>query len=199
MPQTLRDYFNRLAPEWDSMAPKETRLKELLVRFGVREGERVLDAGAGTGISTAVIRECTGPSGFIVAQDLAEDMLHRAAVRQADSSVTFVGSDIQILPFRNESFDKVLCFSAFPHFPDQKKALTEMNRVLKRGGKVLVLHASSHEKLNAFHASLEGPVRHDVLPSPVELQNLFEKTGFDVVRAEESDVLYWVEAVKKRI
>jgi ubiquinone/menaquinone biosynthesis C-methylase UbiE len=197
MPETLRAYFNRLAPGWDSMAPKEPRLKEYLIRFGVAAGDCVLDTGAGTGLSTALVRECIGPSGFVVATDLAEGMLRRASGRVPGPAAAFVGSDAGMLPFKGGSFDKVLCYSAFPHFADQQTALAEMKRVLKPGGKALVLHASSHEKLNAFHASLEGPVRCDVLPSPESLRNLFIKTGFDVLRAEESDALYWVEALKK--
>ncbi len=197
MPETSREYFNRIAPEWDRMAPKEPGLKEYLLRFGIAEGDRVLDTGAGTGISTALVRECAGASGFVVAQDLAEAMLHGAKKRLGGKGTMCVASDAQDLPFRNGVFDKILCFSAFPHFADQKKALAEMRRVLKEGGKALVLHASSHRSLNAFHAALDAPVRHDVLPSPEDLRALFEESGFDVLRAEESDSLYWVEGVKR--
>ncbi len=196
MPESIREYFNRIAPEWDGMAPKEPRLKEYLLRFGISEGDRVLDAGAGTGVSTALVRECAGRSGFVVAQDMAEAMLHGSKTRLSGEGAACVGSDAQDLPFRNGVFDKILCFSAFPHFADQKKALAEMRRVLKRGGKALVLHTSSHRGLNAFHAALDAPVRHDVLPSPEDLRALFEETGFDVLRADESDSLYWVEAIK---
>jgi len=123
-------------------------------------------------------------------------MLRGAQKRLGAEGAACVGSDAQDLPFRDGAFDKILCFSAFPHFADQKKALAEMRRVLKKGGKALVLHASSHNKLNAFHADLDAPVRHDVLPSPEALGALFEESGFDVLRADESDSLYWVEAVK---
>ncbi|MDM7925928.1 MAG: methyltransferase domain-containing protein [bacterium] len=197
MPETKRDYFNRIAPRWDGMAPIEPRLKEYLLRFGIAEGDRVLDAGAGTGISSALIRECAGASGFVVAQDVAEAMLHGAKKRLAGEGAACVGSDAQDLPFRDGAFDKVLCFSAFPHFPDPRKALAEMRRVLKAGGKALVLHASSHRELNRFHAALDAPVRHDVLPSPDALTGLFEAEGFRVLRAEESEKLYWVEGEKR--
>lgn len=196
MPETIRDYFNRIAPQWDGMAPKEPRLKEYLLRFGIAEGDRVLDTGAGTGISTALIRECAGASGFVVAQDMAEDMLRGARARLSGDGAACVGSDAQELPFRDGAFDKILCFSAFPHFSDPRKALAEMRRVLIAGGKALVLHASSHRELNHFHATLDAPVRHDVLPSPEDLRALFEESGFDVLRAEESERLYWVEGVK---
>jgi ubiquinone/menaquinone biosynthesis C-methylase UbiE len=198
MTETMRDYFNRLAPGWDSMAPKEPRLKEYLLRFGVAEGDRVLDTGVGTGLSTAMVRECAGPSGFVVGQDFAVEMLRRAAERGSGSPAAFVGSDCQALPFGAGRFDKVLCFSAFPHFTDQQAALAEMGRVLKPGGKVLVLHASSHRELNAFHATLDAPVRHDVLPPPGVLAEMLKAAGFRVLAAEESERLYWVEGMKRK-
>lgn len=196
MTETMREYFNRLAPGWDNMAPKEPRLKEYLIRFGVSEGDRVLDAGAGTGLSTVLLRECAGDSGFVVAQDMAEDMLRGARARLPGDGAACVGSDAHDLPFRDGTFDKILCFSAFPHFSEPRMALAEMRRVLKAGGKALVLHASSHRELNHFHASLDAPVRHDVLPSPDDLKGMFEAAGFRVLRAEESEKLYWVEGEK---
>lgn len=197
MSDSHRDYFNRLAPEWNRMVPQESRLKEYLIRFGLAEGDRVLDAGAGTGRTTAMIRECIGPSGHAVAQDAAESMIYEARKSFSDSNILFLCSDIHRLPIRNNSFDKILCFSAFPHFQDQFKALSEMHRILKINGKLLILHTCSHQTLNAFHASLEEPVRHDQLPSPEDMRRLLEKTDFRVVRSDETEDLYWVEAQKR--
>jgi ubiquinone/menaquinone biosynthesis C-methylase UbiE len=192
-----REYFNRLASKWNGMAPREPRLREYLLHFGLREGDRVLDVGSGTGLSASVIGACVGPAGCVVAQDLAESMLLEGRRSIKDTTVHFLCSDIHGLPIRSESFDKILCFSAFPHFRSPSFALVEMRRVLKEDGKLLILHNCSHEKLNRFHESLEGPVRNDRLPSPDEMTVLLEKAGFIVVRSEERDALYWVEAVRR--
>jgi ubiquinone/menaquinone biosynthesis C-methylase UbiE len=191
-----RDYFNRHAPEWNRLAPQEPRLKEYLIRFGLIEGDRVLDVGAGTGRTTAVIRECIGPSGRVVAQDLAEYMLFEAKASLSDSGALFLCSDVIRLAVRNDSFDKILCFSAFPHFRDRIRSLSEMHRVLKVNGRLLILHSSPHQKLNAFHASLEGVVRGDVLPAPEDMRRMMEKSGFHVVLASEAEDYYWVEGEK---
>jgi ubiquinone/menaquinone biosynthesis C-methylase UbiE len=196
MPDPHRDYFNRLAPEWNRMAPQEPRLKEYLLRFGVGEGDWVLDVGAGTGRTTAVVSECVGPSGRVVAQDLAESMLHEAKRSLTDLNIQFLCSDIHKLPILENSFDKILCFSAFPHFRAPSAVLFEMHRILKTNGKLLILHNCSHTKLNRFHASLDGPVRNDRLPSPEEMKGLLEAEGFIVPIACESDDLYWVEGIK---
>jgi ubiquinone/menaquinone biosynthesis C-methylase UbiE len=59
MTDSHRDYFNRLAPEWDRMMPPEPRFMDWFVRFGVAEGDRVLDIGAGTGRVAEVLSELT--------------------------------------------------------------------------------------------------------------------------------------------
>jgi ubiquinone/menaquinone biosynthesis C-methylase UbiE len=196
MADSHREYFNRLASEWDRMAPQEPRLKEYLLRFGLSEGDRVLDVGSGTGRTSAVVGACVGPAGCVVAQDLAESMLFEARRSLTDSNVHFLCSDIHGLPIRSNSFDKILCFSAFPHFRAPSAALSEMHRILKTDGKLLILHNCSHVKLNLFHASLEGPVRNDRLPSPGDMSRMLEAAGFSVLLAIESDESYWVEGIK---
>jgi ubiquinone/menaquinone biosynthesis C-methylase UbiE len=191
-----REYFNRLASKWNGMAPREPRLREYLLHFGLREGDSVLDVGSGTGLSASVIGACVGPTGCVVAQDLAEYMLLEARRSIDDSTVHFLCSDIHGLPIRSGSFDKILCFSAFPHFRAPSSALVEMRRVLKEDGKLLILHNCSHEKLNRFHAALEGPVRNDRLPSPRDMSRLLITAGFNVLLATESDEVYWVEGIK---
>ena len=196
MPDAHRDYFNRLAPKWDRMAPREPRLKEYLVRFGVAEGDRVLDVGAGSCRTTDAIRDRIGPSGCVVALDLAESMLFEAKKSLLDPHILFLCSDVHELPVRNDSFDRILCYSVFPHFQNPHRALCELHRVLKADGKLLILHSSSHAILNAFHASLDGPVQRDRLPSPEEMRSMLEASCFHVIRADEAEDLYWVEAEK---
>jgi ubiquinone/menaquinone biosynthesis C-methylase UbiE len=197
MNDSHRDYFNRLAPEWDRMMPPETRLLEWFVRFGVAEGDRVLDVGAGIGRVAEVLSEFTGSAGTVFVMDLAEEMLAVAKTRLSGPGLVFACSDAHRLPIRATCLDKIVCYSAFPHFQDKPGVLREMLHVLKPGGKFLILHSTSHGQLNAFHSSLEGPVRNDRLPSPENLKGLLETAGFCVLSAEEADDLYWVEAERR--
>jgi ubiquinone/menaquinone biosynthesis C-methylase UbiE len=196
MTDSHRDYFNRLAPEWDRMMPPEPRLMDWFVRFGVVEGDRILDLGAGIGRVAEILSKLTGSEGIILVTDLAEEMLAVAKMRLTGPGRVFACLDAHQLPIRTGCLDKIICYSAFPHFQDKSGVLREMQRVLKSGGKLLILHSTSHQQLNAFHASLEGPVRNDRLPSSEDLKNLLETAGFSVLSTAESDNLYWVEGIK---
>jgi SAM-dependent methyltransferase len=196
MVDAYRDYFNRLASEWDGLMPSEPRFRDWLVRFGVGEGDRVLDVGAGTGRTAEVLSELAGSSGTVCVIDLAEAMLAEARARRSGPGRIFACSDACRLPFRSGSFDRILCYSAFPHFGDKAAALGEFARVLRPGGRMLVLHSSPHAELNAFHATLDGPVRNDRLPDPDEIRGMFLRAGLSPVRCEETEDLYWAEAGK---
>jgi ubiquinone/menaquinone biosynthesis C-methylase UbiE len=197
MPESHRDYFNRLAQEWDRMMPPEPRFRDWLVRFDVRSGDRILDIGAGTGRVAEVLSELTGPSGTVFVADLAKAMLVEAKARRCGPGLIFACLDAHRLPMRTSCLDKIVCYSALPHFADKPGALREFARVLLPGGRLLVLHSGSHASLNAFHASLEGPVRGDRLPGPEAIERLFARAGLVPVRCEESEDLYWAEAKRK--
>jgi ubiquinone/menaquinone biosynthesis C-methylase UbiE len=187
-----REFFNRLAPEWNGMSELDPAVRNHFSRFGIHPGERVLDLGAGTGRSSAILSKMTGRDGLTVAADFAVGMLSEAK-KDGFSPVT---ADVHTLPFDDESFDKVLCFSAFPHFRDQLASLVEMRRILKPGGRALILHVVSSAKMNAFHAGLEGCVRHDRLPDLETLGRMFTQANLSTVALEEADNLYWAEARK---
>jgi len=196
MSETHRDYFNRLAAEWNERMPTSPEFRDYLKDFGVQEGDRILDIGAGTGRMTRFLAEFVGTEGFVVAQDIAEKMMVEAKTRTASEQAAFVCDDIMAMSCKNDVFDKLLCFSAFPHFEDKHRAVSEMARVLKTGGRLLILHNRNSAAMNTFHASLPHPVHHDRLPDIPSLEKIFRYNGLIPIRMEESQTLYWAEAMK---
>ena len=196
MTKAHREYFNQLAPEWNARMADNPILYHHLVRFGVSAGDRVLDVGAGTGRLTSHIASLVGLQGLVVAVDIAEEMLSVAQITIKEKNVVFACSDISHLSLKNDCFDKVICFSVFPHILKPLSALHEIYRVLQPGGKMLILHTQSSHQLNAFHASLNGVVNCDVLPSIDQMACLAQNAGFHSQSLLESENLYWAEFIK---
>lgn len=188
-----RHYFNNLAQTWDNGAEKGD-LSPYMQQFGVIGGDRILDVGAGTGRLTALLIKLVGCDGQVVAADLAESMLLRT--RQINPLILCICTDACELAITENFFDKVICFATFPHIVRPLHALKEMRRVLKPGGRMLILHTCCSRKLNQFHAGLEGVVCHDHLPRAEELQTPIFATGLQVVKLIERPDLYWVEMIK---
>ena len=140
--------------------------------------------------------ELTGPEGCVVAEDISEQMLIEAGKSIDSENVRFVCDDVCVLALKSDSFDKVICFSLFPHILHPQKALDEIRRVLRPGGRLLILHTSGSHELNHFHASLNSVVCRDQLLPADEMVPLIRKAGLVERVVEESEDLYWVETEK---
>ncbi len=196
MSREHREFFNALAAEWDDMNPQHAELYDLMKKFGVSKGEQILDLGAGTGRLSKPLVDLVGNQGMVVACDLAEEMLHRAAKNVSAKSILFACADACSLCFGDSAFDKVVCYSTFPHLTHPSRVLREAYRALRKGGRLLILHESCSHNLNSFHSSLNQVIRHDFLPSAQKMIPMLQKSGLSPVKIIEHPKLYWVEAQK---
>lgn len=105
----------------------------------LRSGERVLDVGCGTGAFEQRVVD-SGADNEIVGVDLSENMLARARAKLADhSQISFRQADVHDLPFEDATFDVIVSASTFHYFDAPEQALDEMARVLRSGGRLVVL------------------------------------------------------------
>jgi ubiquinone/menaquinone biosynthesis C-methylase UbiE len=187
----LREYFNSRADTWDkNIAEKDTnKLTGMAERLELKPGSVVLDVGTGTGVFLPYLLKNIGKNGKIVALDLAEEMLAKAMAKYSAENVEYLHADIMDIPVYEEMFDSVVCYSSFPHFQDKHKALTEIRRVMKPGGRVFVCHTSSRDHINGMHSTLPG-VENDLLPAPDEMRMLYSNAGLTVVKIEEDSESY---------
>jgi ubiquinone/menaquinone biosynthesis C-methylase UbiE len=105
-------------------------------------GDTVLDLACGTGLDFSYIIEWIGPKGRIVGVDLTRPMLKRAQkklTRHYWDNVTLVEGDATNLPLTAASCDAILCSYAMAIIPDYRRAIAEAVRVLKPGGRLVLL------------------------------------------------------------
>ena len=113
---------------------------------GVRPGHTVLDIAGGTGDLTAKFSRIVGPEGTVVLADINDSMLKVGRDRLVDRGITdnvrFSRADAQYLPFPDNTFDVITIAFGLRNVTDKDMALRSMLRVLKPGGKLLVLEFS---------------------------------------------------------
>ncbi len=114
---------------------------QLLACAGLREGERVIDVASGTGAVALAAARGVGARGRVVGVDISERMVE-AARRGAEAHLlphaTFVRMDAERLDLPGNAFDVALCSLGLMYLPDPLRALREMRRVLRPGGRAVV-------------------------------------------------------------
>lgn len=123
----------------------EQSLREkLIARLNLVRGERLLVTGAGAGNDLPYLARNLQGKGEIFAQDIAQQMLlagvdrHRAGLAGSGVDLRFSISDATNLPFADGYFDAAYHFGGINLFPDIRKGIAEMNRVVRSGGKVVI-------------------------------------------------------------
>ncbi|MEP3334264.1 class I SAM-dependent methyltransferase [Sedimentitalea sp.] len=112
---------------------------DTLRRISVQKGERVLDIGSGPGFLAAQIADQTGPDGEVVGIDISEQMVERATERSEHDWLSYLCADATALPFEDNYFDVVVSTQVAEYVPDVAKFCSEVFRVLKPGGRALIL------------------------------------------------------------
>ncbi len=113
---------------------------------GVRPGHRVLDIAGGTGDLAAKFSQRVGSQGFVVLADINASMLNTGRNKMLDNGVIgnidYTQANAEALPFEDDSFDCITIAFGLRNVTDKDQALASMNRVLKPGGRLLVLEFS---------------------------------------------------------
>ena len=148
----VAEVFHSVAAKYDLMNDVLSGgLHRLWKRFtielsGVRPGNRVLDIAGGTGDLTRKFSSLVGPSGEVVLADINDSMLKVGRDRLLDKGVAgnvqFVQADAEALPFPDNHFDVVTIAFGLRNVTRKENALRSMLRVLKPGGRLLVLEFS---------------------------------------------------------
>ena len=197
--QTRQHYFNDLSGRWDGFTDGErvrTALREALSAVPIEQDEHIVDLGCGTGNLTAVLTEILGPGGTVTAVDFSGAMIDVARTKVRDPRVRWLVADVVRLPLEDRTIDRVICFSAWPHFPDPSAAARELVRVLKPGGRLHILHINSRECINAVHGGVGGAIGRDFLPSARDLAGVLGTCGFAVCEEVDTDAAYRVTGEK---
>lgn len=151
MSSSVRHMFARIAPRYDvandvlSFGVHRLWRRAAVRRLGVQRGMSVLDLCTGTGDFAFTFAEAVGPEGRVVGLDFVEEMIGQARRKLGrkpagiQEAVEFVVGDAMQLPFADRTFDVISVAFGIRNVDEPQRCLREMKRVLKPGGRALVL------------------------------------------------------------
>ncbi len=148
----VADVFHSVAAKYDVMNDLMSfGVHRLWKRFtidmsGVRPGNKILDLAGGTGDLTKKFSKIVGPAGKVVLADINSSMLEVGRERLTNQgyvgNIEYVQANAQYLPFEDNTFDVITIAFGLRNVTDKDEALRSMLRVLKPGGRLLVLEFS---------------------------------------------------------
>jgi phosphatidylethanolamine/phosphatidyl-N-methylethanolamine N-methyltransferase len=177
--------------------------RESAVRtLNVKPGERILEVGIGTGLSLPLYpQDC-----LVVGIDLSSSMLDKARARMVAHrlrNVQLFRMDAGKMEFPDDSFDTVMAAYVVTAVPDYRTVVTEMIRVCRPGGRIIMLnHFSNGNKLIAACEKVISPLcKHIGFRTDLSLNTVLEGTSLFVARNEKVNPLrFWhlVECVNRK-
>ena len=191
----VQEFFTARAADWDARFPDDGPAYAAAVGIlGLREGDRVLDAGCGTGRALPPLRAAVGPSGVVVAVDLTPAMLAAAvrAGRHRDGQLLL--ADVTALPLRTESLDAVLGAGLIAHLPNPAENLRELARVVRPGGTLALFHPIGRAALAARQGRRITP---DDLRAEANLRPLLAASGWDMTSYVDEDARFLALATRR--
>jgi len=170
---------------------------QTLEALALRAGERVLDAGCGTGLLVEQMAMAVGDSGQITGVDFSQDMLDMASQRcQGLDNVHLQQGSVELLDFEADNFDAVSCTQTLLYVKQVEAAIDEMQRVLKPGGRIAILEtdwrglvinnqdeALTRRIMAAWDAAVESP------NLPVKLGPMLRNRGFNAIKIEAIPII----------
>jgi demethylmenaquinone methyltransferase / 2-methoxy-6-polyprenyl-1,4-benzoquinol methylase len=111
--------------------------RQAVIRSGAKEGDEVLDCATGTGDLAIAFRRAVGATGRVVGTDFSPEMLELARAKAPD--IAFGPADVMSLPYADATFDIVSIAFGVRNVAEPPRAIAEMARVARKGGRVVVL------------------------------------------------------------
>jgi len=191
----VQEFFGARAADWDSRFPDDgPAYAAAVAELGLREGDRVLDAGCGTGRALTPLRAAVGPSGVVLGADLTPAMLQAAVRAGRGHDGQLLLADVAALPLRSEALDAVFAAGLIAHLPQPAANLRELSRVVRPGGTLALFHPIGRAALAARQGRRITP---DDLRAEPNLRPLLAVSGWRMTSYVDEDARFLALAARE--
>lgn len=191
----VQEFFTARAADWDSRFPDDgPAYAAAVAELGLRTGNRVLDAGCGTGRALPPLRAAVGASGVVLGADLTPAMLREAVRAGRDRDGQLLLTDVAALPLRARSLDAVFGAGLISHLGNPAENLRELARVVRPGGVLALFHPIGRAALAARHGR---PLTPDDLRAEPNLRPLLSGSGWRLTSYVDEDSRFLALAVRE--
>ncbi|MEU5275739.1 class I SAM-dependent methyltransferase [Streptomyces asoensis] len=191
----VQEFFGARAADWDRRFPDDGPAYAAAVGgLGLRAGDRVLDAGCGTGRALPPLREAVGPTGVVVGVDLTPAMLTAAGQAGRGRDGHLVLADVAGLPLRSAVLDAVFAAGLVAHLPRPQENLRELARVVRPGGTLALFHPIGRAALAARQGRRITP---QDLRAEANLRPLLRGSGWRMTSYADEDARFLALAVRE--
>ncbi|MBV7696413.1 class I SAM-dependent methyltransferase [Streptomyces sp. TRM70350] len=191
----VQEFFTARAADWDSRFPDDgPAYAAAVAELVLREGDRVLDAGCGTGRALAPLRAAVGASGVVLGADLTPAMLQAAVRAGRNRDGWLLLADVAALPLRSESLDAVFAAGLIAHLPNPAENLQELARVVRPGGRLALFHPIGRAALAARQGR---QITSDDLRAEPNLRPLVGGSGWTMTSYVDEDDRFLALAVRE--
>lgn len=194
-PHEVRAFFAARAAGWDAKFPDDGPAYAAgIAELGLQEGDRVLDAGCGTGRALSALRSAVGPRGTVLGADLTPEMLEAAVRAGRDLEAALLLADVTRLPLPDAALDAVFAAGLLSHLSHSAGGLAELARVVRPGGRLALFHPIGRAALAARKGR---PLTSGDLRAEPNLRPLLTAAGWELIRYEDEDARYLALAVRR--
>ncbi len=173
---------------------------QVVSAIAVLDNNVYLDVGCGTGYALGLLASRVKGDGQFYGVDLSEKMIEKAKENYKDAgNFHFIKANAESIPLQDDFFDVVICANSFHHYLNPEKALREMHRLLKPGGKLYILDPTADSWIAKVNDRIFRLIeaQHVKMYSTEEFRQMYQIAGFRYVNGKTFKDIHIGEKVNR--